>query len=187
MFTGLFLAPWMVMYALSTLVMAHDEWVKSFYPSRRPPLITERELDYSRSIPTNSTREQIAETILQDLGLEGTYSLTGGRNGQPLVIHRQIAITTRHITFDATKNKIVVTKDQFRMADFLERLHRRRGYNQYALENIWGSSVDLAVVTMVFWSASGLWLWWELKTTRRWGALAFGAGVALFAMFVALI
>jgi len=174
------------MYALSTLVMAHDAWVKSFYPSRRPALVTDRELDYSRAIPANSTREQIAEMILRDLGLEGTYSLTGGRNGQPLVIHRQIAITTRHITFDSSKNKIVVTHDQFRMADFLERLHRRRGYNQYALENTWGSSVDLAVVTMVFWSLSGVWLCWELKQTRRWGALALSAGLALFVMFLAL-
>jgi len=49
MFTGLFLAPWMLMYALSTLVMAHREFVGSFYSSKNPAMITERELDYSRS------------------------------------------------------------------------------------------------------------------------------------------
>src|SRR3974390_3139687 len=73
MFSGLFLAPWMVMYALSTLVMAHREFVYSFYPSKQPAMFTEREFDYSRSFPTNSTRDQIAEVILQDLGLSGTY------------------------------------------------------------------------------------------------------------------
>ena len=33
MFTALFLAPWMLMYALSTLVMAHHKYVNSFYSS----------------------------------------------------------------------------------------------------------------------------------------------------------
>ena len=53
MFTGLFLAPWMLMYALSTLVMTHQEYVNSFYASKSPVMVKERELDYSRSFPTN--------------------------------------------------------------------------------------------------------------------------------------
>ena len=36
MFAGLFLAPWMLMYAFSTLVMTHQEFVASFYPSKDP-------------------------------------------------------------------------------------------------------------------------------------------------------
>ena len=37
MFTGLFLAPWMLMYALSTLVMTHREYVLSLtLPGVRP-------------------------------------------------------------------------------------------------------------------------------------------------------
>src|SRR5262245_66672880 len=58
MFAGLFLAPWMLMYALSTMVMTHSELVSSFYSSKNPAMVKERELDYSRSFPTNLTREQ---------------------------------------------------------------------------------------------------------------------------------
>ncbi|MEO8428155.1 MAG: hypothetical protein ABI651_13680 [Verrucomicrobiota bacterium] len=54
-FTGLFLAPWMVMYALSTLVMANHEYVNSFYVSKSPVMAKERELDYSRSFSTSLT------------------------------------------------------------------------------------------------------------------------------------
>src|SRR5262245_26413095 len=85
MFSALFLAPWMLMYALSTLVMTHREFVASFYPSKNPALLTERELDYSRTFPTNTTREEIAVQILRDLGMDGPHSVSGGRNGQPLV------------------------------------------------------------------------------------------------------
>src|SRR5215813_9098911 len=75
MFTGLFLAPWMLMYALSTLVMTHREYILSYYPSKNPALVTERELDYTRSFPAALTREQIGLQILQDLGLDGTHSV----------------------------------------------------------------------------------------------------------------
>jgi hypothetical protein len=67
-------------------------------------------------------------------------------------------------------------------------MHRRRGYNQpYALEDTWGFTVDVAVVTMVFWSLSGIWLWWEIKAVRIWGALSVLAGLVLFAIFAVLI
>ena len=187
MFTGLFLAPWMLMYALSTLVMTHRDFVASFYGSRNPVLVTERELDYTRSFPTNLTREQIGQQILQDLGLDGTHDVHGGRNGMPLVINRRHALTPQRITFDTAKGKITIEREEFRGMNFLERMHRRRGYNPYAVENTWGFTVDVAVVTMAFWSLSGIWLWLELKSTRRWGALSFAGGLALFALFLAVI
>src|SRR5689334_22328949 len=108
MFTALFLCPWMLMYALSTLVMTHREYVLSFYPSKTPALVTERELDYSRSFPATTAREQMAGQILRDLGLDGTHRLSGGRDGKPLVINRQHALTARRISFDSSTHKLVV-------------------------------------------------------------------------------
>src|SRR6478672_6293777 len=145
MFTGLFLAPWMLMYALSTLVMTHHEYVASWYASKNPAMVTERELEYSRSFPTNMPREEIAQQILQDIGLDGTHDVHGGRNGSPLVINRQHALTPQRITFDPTKSKVVIEREQFRASNFLNRMHRRRGYNPYGLENTWGVTVDVAV------------------------------------------
>ena len=188
MFTALFLAPWMLMYALSTLVMTHRDYVNSFYASKSPTLATERELDYSRSFPTNMTREEIAQRILHDIGMEGAHSVSGGRSGGPLVIQRQHALPQRRITFDPSQSKITITREEFRASTFLDRMHRRRGYNQpYALEDTWGFTVDVAVVTMAFWSLSGIWLAWELKTTRLWGALSLVVGLGLFVLFAALI
>ena len=188
MFTGLFLAPWMFMYALSTLVMAHHESVNSFYGSKSPAMATERELDYSRSFPTNMAREQIAQQILRDLGMEGAHSVSGGRDGGPLVIQRQHALPQRRLMFDASQNKLIMQREVFRASTFLERMHRRRGYNHpYALEDTWGFTVDVAVVTMAFWSLSGVWLAWELKRMRLWGALSLVAGLGLFVLFAALI
>jgi hypothetical protein len=188
MFTGLFLAPWMLMYGLSTLVMTHREWVLSFYPSKTPAMVTERELDYSRTFPSTAGREQIARQILQDVDLDGTHRVSGGREGKPLVITRQHALATQRITFEQAAHHIRIEREEFRALNFLERLHRRRGYDQpYALEDTWGLTVDVAVIAMVFWSLSGIWLWWELKLTRFWGGLCLATGVGLFAVLVALL
>jgi hypothetical protein len=187
MFTGLFLGPWMLIYALSTLVMTHREYVGSFYSTKNPQLVLERELEYSRSFPTNATREEIAGQILRDVGLDGTHSVSGGRNGKPLVVTRNHARTPRRITLDAARNKLTIQREEFRATNCLERMHRRRGYNSYWLENCWGFTVDAAVVAMSFWSLSGVWMWWGLKPTRVFGALALGAGLATFAVFLWLI
>ena len=151
-------------------------------------MVTERELDYSRTFPAAATREEIAAQILKDIGLDGTHYVSGGKNGKPIVVRRQHALAARQITFDQTANKITIQREEFRALTFLERMHRRRGYDHpYALEDTWGASVDIAVVAMAFWGLSGIWLWWELKGTRRWGILSLAFGGGLFAIFLALI
>jgi hypothetical protein len=188
MFTGLFLAPWMIMYALSTLVMTHRDFVLSFYPSKSPAMIRERELDYTRSFPATATREQTAQQILKDLGLDGNHYVSGGRNGKPLVINRMHGVRLQRVTFDAANQKVLMEREAFRALTFLERMHRRRGYDHpYVSDDLWGLTVDAAVAAMVFWSLSGIWLWWELKPTRIGGTLSAVGGVTLFAIFLILL
>lgn len=176
------------MYALSTLVMTHRDYVLSFYPSKTPAFVTERELDYTRSFPATTTRDEIGKQILQDIGLAGRHSLSGGRDGKPLVINRQLALFTRRITFTPASHRLLIQREEFRALTFLERMHRRRGYDHpYVLEDTWGFSVDVAVVAMIFWSLSGIWLWWELKATRKWGALSLAGGLVLFIVFLLLL
>jgi hypothetical protein len=98
MYLGLFLAPWMLMYALSTMLMNHREFVLSFYPTKAPVLSKERELDYSRSFPAGATPQQTGEQVLSDLGLEGTHRVNGGKDGKPLVIERLQPLALRRIT-----------------------------------------------------------------------------------------
>jgi len=188
LYLGLFLAPWMLMYALSTLVMSHRPWVASWYATKTPNMVLERELGYSRPFPAGMTLAQKAEVILRDVGIEGRYVVPKVKDGDPIVINRQHALFLRRGTYDPKANKMTIQREEFWGLTFLERLHRRRGFQDpYAVEDTWAFSVDLTVLTMVFWAFSGVWLWWELKPTRLWGALCLGFGAVLFATFLALI
>ncbi len=55
---------------------------------------------------------------------------------------------------------------------FLTRLHLASGFPGRAdTKWFWAVAVDALAFVMVFWSASGLFMWWQVKATRRFGLL----------------
>ncbi len=188
MYLGLFLAPWLLMYALSTLAMGHRPFVQSFYPTEKPKNLMERKLDYGRTFDAETTAQQKALLVLQDLGLEGRHTVSNSKDGSPLVITRQHALFQRRIVLDPKAATIFIEREEFRGLNFLERMHRRRGFQDpYLVEDGWAFTVDLAVLTLVFWGFSGIWIWWGIRQTRLWGGISLAFGIALFAAFLALI
>jgi hypothetical protein len=188
MYLALFLMPWMLMYALSTMAMNHRNFFKGFYNNQAPTFEKEQEQVYSRKFPAGTDAKVMADQILKDLHMEGTHGVNASRDGQRITIVRQEPVAPRRIIFTPADGKLLVERLVFRTPAFLERLHRRRGYqHNYVMEDSWASSVDLVIVAMVFWVASGLWMWWEMKATRRWGVLCAAAGLGLFGFFLVMI
>jgi hypothetical protein len=129
----------------------------------------------------------MAEQILMSLDLDGSHNVRPRRDGS-IVINRGDLVSPRRITYTPSDGKVVVEKQEYRTNALLERFHRRRGYaTGYGLDTAWAVTVDLVIVAMVFWALSGLWMWWELKVTRKLGALAALAGVALFGLYLITI
>ena len=182
MYLALSLSPWMLMYALSTMSMNHR--------TPTPPRFeTEREMAYAGVFPAGASAAQMADQILVDLGLEGAHNIPGGqmREGR-LTVFRQDLVTPRRITYVQSEGKITIERMIFRSSQFLERFHRRRGFqHRVALDDVWAVTVDLVIVAMVFWVLSGLWMWWEMKVTRAWGAVFALFGAGLFAFFLVTI
>jgi len=188
LYLALFLAPWILMYAASTFVMNHRVWFQSLYGGPPKPPVPEREQAYDAVFPEQAGTKQIAEQILSSLNLEGAFNVNRRPRDGAVVINRLDPITPRRITYEPAAKKITIERVPWETRTYLERMHRRRGY-QYdpLLEDAWAFSVDLFIVAVVFWVFSGVWMWWELKTTRRWGSLAAAAGIALFGFFVVAI
>ena len=187
MYFALFLTPWILMYAASTFVMNHRVWFQSLYGGPPPTLALEREQAYDAVFPEGAGAKQIAGQILASLGMEGAFNANQRRDGA-VIINRLDPVTPRRITYYPAAKRLTIEKLPWDSRAYLERMHRRRGYQYDApLEDTWAVSVDLFIVAVIFWVASGVWMWWEMKTTRRWGALAAAAGIAIFALFVVTI
>jgi hypothetical protein len=125
--------------------------------------------------------------LLETIGLEGAFTAREEKDGT-LLIQRQSAIAPRRIQFDPASSRVRVERQEFRATQFLERLHRRRGWQHgYTADNVWALLVDLFIAAMLFWAVSGVWLWWEMKALRGWGLAAVAAGVALFGFFLVVL
>jgi hypothetical protein len=187
MYLALFLFPWMLMYALSTLVMNHRAFFIGRYGEGPVPFEIERELDYEGTFAGGAELRSISTQILSSLDLDGAHGVSRRKDGV-IVINRNDLTTPRRLTYSPDTRRLTIERMQHRSNALLERFHRRRGYaTGYALDTIWAVSVDLVIAAMVFWVVSGLWMWWEMKVTRRYGAAAMVGGLALFAMYLITI
>jgi hypothetical protein len=187
MYVALFLFPWMLMYAISTLAMNHRGFFTASYGSASPAFEKERELIYDGSFSDNAELRAISRQILGSLDLDGAHGVSRRKDGA-IVINRNDLIAPRRLTFSPIDRTLVIEKLAHRPNAFVERFHRRRGYaTGYRLDTAWAVTVDLVIAAMVFWAASGLWMWWEMKVTRRIGVSALIAGAATFALYLSTI
>ena len=187
MYLALFLTPWILMYALAVFGVNH----RGLFLGSEPPFVKfekESEQSYEAAFSDDIEPRIVAEQILADLGLEGAYNVRYNKQKNTYNITRRDPVTPRRITYVPSENKVTVERQTFKTVNFLAGLHHRAGY-RYDLfaDDAWAFSVDLAVVAMVFWVLSGLWMWWELKVTHRWGLVSLLVGLGLFGFFILTI
>ena len=175
MYLALFLAPWMIGYALSTIVMSHGWTAPAAFQ-------LERQQTYEASFPPGTPPREIAEHILRDLDLDGSFSVQGPARDGTLTINRQDLVTPRRIRYNPADAQLTVERAEFHASTFLNRFHHRRGYQPpYVADKLFAVSVDAVIVAMVFWALSGLWMWWEMRATRGWGLACGLAGLGVCA------
>jgi hypothetical protein len=184
MYLALFLFPWVLMYALSTLVMNHRAVFVGMYGEGPVPFVDERRLVYDGAFPENAEPRAISTAILTSVGLDGAHGVSRRKDGT-IVINRNDLVTPRRLTYSPADRTLVIERMQSRPNAFLERFHRRRGYaTGYTLDTVWAFSVDAFIVAMVVWVLSGLWMWWEMKVTRPLGLAALLGGAGVFAIYL---
>jgi len=184
---ALFLFPWMLMYAASTLVMNHRAIFVWAYGPGPVPFELEREVAYDATFSSSAGPRDMSRQILASLDLEGAHNVTKRPDGA-LVITRNDLMAPRRVTYMPLERRLRIERMAVRTSAVLERFHRRRGYaTGYVLDTAWAVSVDLVLAAMLFWILSGLWMWWELKVTRRPGAIAIAAGLALFVFYLSVL
>ena len=186
MYLALFLTPWVLMYGLSTMVMNHHQSLRALYGGA-PAFSMERELTYERSFDEDAAAGQIAREILIDLDLDGRFRVRGDVSRRLTIIRRD-PVSPRRIIYLPKEQRLTVEVQQFRTSNMLAQLHIRRGFQSgYSLDDAWAVCVDLVIGAMLFWVLSGIWLWWEMRTTRGFGALAIITGLGIFGLFLVTI
>ena len=188
MYSALFLAPWMIVYALSGLVLNHNPAVRAFYGEKFIQFEKVAERPYDVAFSADADARTIGAQILDDLGLSGSFAVQGNATAPRLVINRNAGFAQHRITYFRAEKRLLHEKQAFTAPVFLNRAHFRHGYDQpFVAQQIWAFILDGVIVAMVFWAASGIWMWWEIKPARLAGAGFAVVGCALFAVLLVAI
>ena len=183
MYIALFLSPWVVMYAFSTFAMNHHEFFHAYAGGDRAQWQTETRQTFHSAPGGDRDPKVTAGQILKHLGMEGGHTVNAA--GERITILRTGLISPRRITYTPADGSVVVEKQEYQTAQLLSRLHMRRGYqSDFAVDDAWAVSVDVAVAGIFLWILTGVWMWWELRVTRRLGAICALAGLGLFTLLL---
>jgi hypothetical protein len=181
MYLALFLGPWMLAYAISTLIMGHGLTKPQTY-------VLERELTYDGVFAPGAEPREQAFQLLSDLDLLGAYGTQAPNPAERLTIIRQDMLTPRRLIYTPADRHVRIEKVAFETTSFLNRFHHRRGYAQpFKADKLMALSIDAVGVVMLFWAFSGVWMWAEMPRTRRWGLVAMATGGVTFAALAVLL
>ena len=186
LYTGLFLMPWIAVYATSAFCLNHNTWFVNKLRVNPPKWKVLREVKFTADESFPKETEEQARAILEFLDLDGAHRIQGRPNQKQMVIFRISASGNYRITWRKPSSLIVVEKQgPFSFYRLIHFLHFRGGYRQpYFAYIVWSVIVDAVAISMFLWVVTGVYLWYRRSKKLLFGCLCVVAGLILFICLV---
>jgi hypothetical protein len=89
------------------------------------------------------------------------------------------------LTYFIPERRLLVEDRVFQWSLLFVGMHMRFGYGQgLPIDDVWAVVVDLVCIAFLVWIASGIYMWWNIRHTRLWGALTMVAGFVSFLLIL---
>ena len=187
LYLGMFLVPWLFVYAFSTFILNHGSVFRKMRPAPDAwnPLW---ETEYVGELPQGQADlRKWAEELLEEEGISAAR-FGVNRNAERALITSQRFLKPVRVTYRFADNRLIAEQREGSWVEALLRMHFRTGYGQGDPQQfIWGLFVDVVCVALIVWVGTGLYLWWKIPRTRRWGVVALVGGFVYFAALVAAL
>lgn len=183
LYTGLFLTPWMVVYAVSAFCLNHQEWfTETLHLVPKPKWEVVREVPFAADPATTQVPEDQAKAILEHLDLDGPFRLQDPPDAKAMILYRFCITGNYRITWHRERSQVVVEKwGPFSFYTLVNALHFQHGYGQPYFANVaWAIVVDAVTASTVLWIVSGIYLWARRPRKRLLGGLCLILGTLLF-------
>ena len=180
LYLGMLLIPWVFIYAFSTFIFNHGSYFNKF---RGEPSdwVQVWEKEYEVDIPRGQENlRKLAKRILQENGISNMrYGVR--RTGQRLDINVQKFLTPERLVYLGRDRKLIAEEREFFWPEMFVRLHVRHGWGSSGiLQGLWSFAIDLICFSILIWIGTGIYLWWKISSTRKWGIVALGSGFLSF-------
>jgi len=187
LYTGLFLVPWMTVYAVSAFCLNHNEWFTEGL-QLAPKFENVREVDFTPGPEFHQTPEQQAVAILQHVDLDGPHRILGTPDAEQLVMFRWCVTGHYRVSWSAPRGSVIVDKQlPTSFYSVVNALHFRYGYEPYFAALTWAIIVDATTTSTIIWLISGIYLWARRPRKRLLGGLCLIAGTLLFVVLAVLL
>ncbi|HLV01238.1 MAG TPA: hypothetical protein VKZ59_08230 [Acidobacteriota bacterium] len=187
LYLGIFLLPWFLMYSISSLPFSHRSYLDAYYDDGTPLWVSRWEGNYYIPLDTETDHRKIGAQVMQEFDLEGSFGTYQPAPDQ-LAIYIYDFWNATQVRYFHDEKRLVIQDRRFRWDHFLTGMHARGGFQQASfLADLWAVIVDIVCVAMMTWVASGLYMWWQLKSVRRSGALVILSGTLSFVLFLFLL
>jgi hypothetical protein len=189
LYTGLFLAPWLLLYATSGFCLNHNKWLTERLKIAPAQWQLVREVQFVPDDTFPRIAPEQAAAILDRLGLPGAHNIVGNPDGPQMVINRPSGAGAYRVTWRRPRSLLVVERMQpFSFYRLLHFLHFRFGYHQPHFAYVtWAAIVDIVTVSMWVWVLTGLYIWFHRPRTRLVGSLCALGGSVLFLVLTLLL
>jgi hypothetical protein len=189
LYTGLFLAPWFLVYATSGFCLNHNKWLIERLKIAPAKWELVREVTFTPDETFPRTAPEQAAVLLDRVGLPGAHNIVGNPNAAQMVIMRPNPAGAYRVTWRRPAKLLVVERLRpFSVLRLVHALHLRGGYNQpYFAFVAWAVMVDVVTVSMWMWVLSGFYIWLRRPRRRLVGSLFAVGGSILFIVLTILL
>ncbi len=186
LYLGLALLPWFFMYGISSVPFAHNQYFERRDAAKALPLWTLR-ATHTVDIPVPATADgfrAFGAALLQHAGIAASTFGTYRQSPTQVNVYVYSFWKSTQLKYFPDQKRLTVEDRRFRWDHFLTGMHARGGFDQDGfLVRSWSVVVDLVCLAIVVWIASGLYMWWGLPGSRRWGLVTIAAGAVSFVVF----
>jgi hypothetical protein len=178
LFLGLFCCLYLLMYAVSSVQMAHNTWFSS------RPAVTET---HAALAPGATDARRVARELMDRYALRGEAGpprVTPGRLSFNIVRPGSVY----QIDYSPATGNTRIRDNHAGFMGMLNRIHHAKGlWHDYWVLNAWGAFVAVVSAALFLIGATGIYLWFKLHQERLIGAilLAVSLGYSLTLMVLA--
>jgi hypothetical protein len=186
LYAGLFLSPFVVVFAASVIFLVHA-WIPGVSPPGEPRVVSGVALPADVERLSGRAQVDALRPVLDGLGVRGEVGFVR-RIARERRIAMPVSVPGREITvdLDVARGTATIAERRTGLADATVFLHKMPGPHNVnirgnaAFLGPWRWLADATVYSMLFLSASGVYLWAVLKAERRIGLALVAAGAVSF-------
>ena len=187
LYAGLFLCPFVLLFAVSTALLNH--------PSRSSSGKAEQKREVPVQIPPGELGSIAhARELIQQIGVTGEmdYVRHNAKSERLLIPVSKPGESTR-VEVDLRAKTATIEREQRSLGDALNYLHKMPGPHNvrfrgnWVYMSWWAVTADVVVYGILFLTVSGLYVWWKIKRVRAVGWALLVGGTATVALLVGSI